>query len=175
MDARNLGIVFGPAVLRRREETPQQLIRDSPLLIGLVSHWIEEVDTYFPSTAITNNSNNSNIATLSHHSPPSYPLPRPPSLSSSSSSINSNNTTTSSDIVMSDAAVLSPTRSKPTNIKDNTNNSNNSNNANPTSKTVWTMGNTKVGSPMTTIQPSGKISWKKRNYKIIEIVFNSDQ
>ncbi len=39
--------MFGPALLRRAEETPQQLIHDSPILIGLVSSLIEDVGFYF--------------------------------------------------------------------------------------------------------------------------------
>lgn len=47
MTSKNLGIVFGPALLRRQTETPQQIIRDSPIVIEIVTLMVDSVQVFF--------------------------------------------------------------------------------------------------------------------------------
>lgn len=47
MTAHNLGIVFGPALLRKEVEDVKQMIADSPLVINALKLIIEECDYFF--------------------------------------------------------------------------------------------------------------------------------
>jgi len=47
MTVNNLGIVFGPALLRRKVEDIKQVIQDSPIVIRIVKTLIEDYGFFF--------------------------------------------------------------------------------------------------------------------------------
>lgn len=78
MTSKNLGIVFGPALLRRRTETPQQIIRDSPIVIEIVTLMVDNVPAFFKGQelpAITGGSGDV-VMEDTHARPPQGPSPR---------------------------------------------------------------------------------------------------
>jgi hypothetical protein len=47
MTSKNLAIVFGPALMRRRVENVKQIVHDSPHIVSIVQCMIEEYEHIF--------------------------------------------------------------------------------------------------------------------------------